>query len=277
MKTLEHFYMNVETALGRFITKIVDFAPVILGALLILLIGYLIAKIIGWMVRKIAARLGVDRAFARAGLQESMRQANIRVGPSGVLGRLSFWLVMLTFILAAFDSLGITAVVEAFSQLVAYIPNLFVGVLMIVLGLFLAQATRSAVSVSLHRMAIDYAAQISSVSYYAVALVTLMMAARQLRIDISAFESLVYLLVGAVVFYGGALMVWGSHLTVENIVAGYYLRKVLKPGSLVHVKDADGIVDLIQNTHVLLRSGAKTILIPNSVLFKEISSMQAET
>ena len=125
-------------------------------------------------------------------------------------------------------------------------------------------------------MAIDYATQIAAFAYYAVALVTLMMAARQLRIDISAFENLVYLLFGAVVFFGGALMAWGSHLTVENIVAGYYLRKVLKPGASVRLKDVDGIVDVIENTHVLLQSGAKTVLIPNAVLLKEVSSMQAK-
>ena len=274
MNGVINLWSIVQTALVKLAEQLAAVVPSLLGALVILLIGYLIAAGIGWAVRKLMGRLGVDRALAGAGISESMLRANIPIAPSAVLGKLAFWIVMLTFVLAAFDSVGISAVTAAFSQLVAYIPNIFIAVVILVLGLFLAQAARSASAVGLHRMAIQFADQISSGVYYAIALIAVLVASKQLKIDISAFENVVYLLVGAGVFVGGALLIWGARSSVENIVAGYYVRKVILPGNQISVQDVKGEVEVVQLTHVVLKASGGRALVPNSLLLGHVANVK---
>ena len=274
MNGVINLWAIVQTALMKLAENVANFAPAILGAVVILVIGYLIAVGIAWLVRKLMARLGVDRALAGAGLSQSMEQANIRVAPSALLGKLAFWIVMLTFVLAAFDSVGITAVTAAFSQLVAYIPNIFIAVVILVMGLFLAQAARSAATVSLHRMAVEYSQQIASAVYYGIALIAVLVATKQLKVDISAFENIVYIVLGSGIFFAGVLFVWSARSAIENIIGGYYVRRLVTPGTQIALQDVQGEVEVVQLTHVIVKVRGGKSFVPNSVLLRQVSSVR---
>lgn len=271
MDNITKFYSVLENSILKLIENGVAMAPKILGALLLLIAGYFIAKFFGWMFRKVSVRLGIDGAFKKSGLLESMERANVKLSPSVIFGKLAFWITILFFILMIFDLLGIKAVQESFTQLVTYIPNLFVAVVILVLGLSIAQVVRSTVSISLDRMTVEFSSQIAGFVYYIILILSAMMAFRQLKIDISAFENLIYIVFATLIVFGGILLAWGSRSVAENVIAGIYLKKIIKLDMKIKIDDVSGKVLVVEQTHTVLESGSNRILIPNSRLLKEVA------
>ena len=122
------------TSLANAVNLILTFIPRVIGFLLILLIGWGIAVLVSrgavWLLR----RVGFDNMANRIGLTRFDQRIGIHLDPAGVLGKIVYWFVFLIFLVAAADALGLPAVSNILNQLVAYIPNVFVAILVLFLG-----------------------------------------------------------------------------------------------------------------------------------------------
>ena len=77
---------------------------------------------------------------------------------------------MLVFLMAGFNILKITSVSDSISQVVAYIPNVLVATVMVVVGLLVAGFLRGVIATSADRVGVSYAEQLASGCYYIMAL-----------------------------------------------------------------------------------------------------------
>jgi len=134
MGTVSNWGNAMLTSLANAVNLILTFIPRIIGFLLILLIGWgiavLVSKAVVWLLR----RVGFDNMANRIGLTRFDQRIGIHLDPAGVLGKIVFWFVFLIFLVAAADALGLPAVSNILNQLVAYIPNVFVAILVLFLG-----------------------------------------------------------------------------------------------------------------------------------------------
>src|SRR5438477_8598029 len=58
----------------------------------------------------------------------------VSLDPAGVLGKIVFWFILLVFLVPATNALGLTAVSGILNTMIAYIPNVFVAILVLFLG-----------------------------------------------------------------------------------------------------------------------------------------------
>ena len=58
----------------------------------------------------------------------------VRMDAAGILGKIVYWFILLIFLVPAADALGLPAVSNILNTLVAYIPNVFVAILVLFLG-----------------------------------------------------------------------------------------------------------------------------------------------
>ena len=134
MVTVSNWGNAMLTSLANAVNLILTFIPRIIGFLLILLIGWgiavLVSKAVVWLLR----RVGFDNMANRIGLTRFDQRIGIHLDPAGVLGKIVYWFVFLIFLVAAADALGLPAVSNILNQLVAYIPNVFVAILVLFLG-----------------------------------------------------------------------------------------------------------------------------------------------
>ena len=110
------------------------FVPRLIGFLVILLVGYLVATALSKAVTFLLRKIGFDRISTRIGLTRLESQMGVKMDAAGILGRIVYWFVFLIFLVPAVDSLGLTAVSALLGQVVAYIPNVFVAILILFLG-----------------------------------------------------------------------------------------------------------------------------------------------
>jgi hypothetical protein len=119
-------------------SNVITFVPKLAAALLIILVGYLIAKVIAGILNKVLERVGFDRAAERGGIKQAL--ARSKYDPSDIIAKLAFWLIFLVTLQIAFGVFGPNPVSDLLKGLIAYLPNVFVAILIIVVAAAIARA-----------------------------------------------------------------------------------------------------------------------------------------
>jgi small-conductance mechanosensitive channel len=118
------------------VTGAIEFVPLLVGALLILLVGWIVGRAVGGVVRRVVDRSGIDSRVAETPLGGALGGTERAV--SGSLGRVAAYFVYALALLAAADTLAIELLSEWISAAVSYLPAFVAGALIIVLGFVLA-------------------------------------------------------------------------------------------------------------------------------------------
>ncbi|HEX4130358.1 MAG TPA: mechanosensitive ion channel domain-containing protein [Pirellulales bacterium] len=223
-------------------SQIIALAPKVLGAVVVLVIGYVVARLLDKFVVALAQSLGLERAAERSGLNTSMKQVGIKRNVPAILGQMVFWLTMCVFLTAAFNTLGLDKVSDAFDRIVAYIPNLLVATVVVVVGLLVASFVRGLIATSADRVGVTYAESLANGCYYVLALMTFIGAFDQLQIEIGLLKELVLIAFAAVALGFGLAFGLGGREVMAGILAGYYTRQRLQAGDHVAVAGMEGIV-----------------------------------
>jgi hypothetical protein len=137
----------VAQAIEPLLTSITgEFLPGLVTALLLLLLAWVLAVIFKAIVVRLCSMAKLDERMTRHGALHEGEQVSI----SESLGVTVFWLVILLFIPAILDALGVTAVSEPFTQATsaffAYLPNIVSALIIFVVGWLLARVLRQLVT-----------------------------------------------------------------------------------------------------------------------------------
>ena len=172
---------------------------------LILAVGYLAARLLAAAVDRVLGRVGFDRAVVRGGVGRVLERT--RYDPSDLLAKLVFWLVLLVAAQLAFGVFGQNPVSDLLTGVIAFLPNVFVAVVILVLAAAIAALVREVVQAAVGALA--YGPTLAAVASGAVLVVGGFAAASQLRIAPGILNAVFYALLAtvagsAIVAIGGA-------------------------------------------------------------------------
>ena len=122
------------TSFTNALNLVFAFIPKLISFLVILLVGWIVASVVSKAVTFLLRKIGFDRLSERIGLSRLEQRMGIRMDAAGVLGKLVYWFIFLIFLVPAVDSLGVTAFSNILNQIIAYIPNVFVAIVVLFLG-----------------------------------------------------------------------------------------------------------------------------------------------
>jgi len=125
-------------------SNVITFVPKLLAALLILLVGYFVAKVVAGILNKVLERVGFDRVVERGGVRQVL--ARSKYDASDILAKLVFWTIMLLVLQLAFGVFGANPVSDLLRGLIAYLPNVFVAILILVIAAAIARAVTDLLS-----------------------------------------------------------------------------------------------------------------------------------
>jgi mechanosensitive ion channel-like protein len=125
-------------------SNVITFVPKLLAALLILLVGYFVAKAVAGILNKVLERVGFDRVVERGGVRQVL--ARSKYDASDILAKLVFWTIMLLVLQLAFGVFGANPVSDLLRGLIAYLPNVFVAILILVIAAAIARAVTDLLS-----------------------------------------------------------------------------------------------------------------------------------
>lgn len=178
---LQQFNVVVDS-LRSFLTQLGGYLPRLLGALIILFVGWVVARWIRTRVAKLLKAVRFDEVSKKSGIDEVLRQGGVSLTMNGVIAGLIYWLIMLITLLAAIDSLGLAVASDVLNQVVLYLPNVVVAVLILIFGALFGNLIRGIVGTYLVNAQVGGAKVISAIAHYAILIFAASVALVQLGI-----------------------------------------------------------------------------------------------
>ena len=174
--------------------QILGILPNLLLSLIILAAGFLVARTLERIADSTLERLHFDREAAKWGVTEAVERGGAG-GPTRVVGKLLFWLVMLIVILLASSSLGVSNIGDLFANLVGYIPTVFSAIIVIVLGMVLGEFVRALILASAG--GVEGVKMLSQVAKFVIVVISVFMALQQVGLAADIVTTAFTLILGA--------------------------------------------------------------------------------
>lgn len=249
--------------LNQTIERLSLYLPNVLGAFLLLLVGWVVAHVL----RATAVRLTQlgERALARIAVGRDAWVARLPGASAKIFGSVVFWVVVLFFLTAATQVLGLDTFTAWLSRVVDYLPTVFVGVLIIVAGFLVSKLAREVVQAAAAGADERQRALIGRVVQAGILVTAILVGAEQIGIKVTFLVVLAAAvgisLVGAVAL---ALSL-GAREYVANLIGAHYLRQRYSIGQRVRLAGYEGRILELSETAVVLETTEGRASIPAKV------------
>ncbi len=248
----------------------INVLPRVVGAILLLIVALLVAKLIERIMRALLTRMRFDALLAKAGLDQTLQRIGIRESINRVVPRIVYFLLLVIFAQAAADALGMATIAAGIGAIMAFLPNLFAALLILVLGSAAAQWAGQLVTRAADSSGIEFAGSLGRVVSAVLIFVLGIVALSQLRIDTDMVR-----LVSAAVLAGLALafglsLGLGSRDITRTMLAGYYARKSLRIGEEIEVLGHRGVLRSITPTQTLIEHEGKLTAVSNNTYLESV-------
>ncbi len=122
----------------RFADNLLLFLPRFLTALVILLAGFVLGKALKALFARVFRAIGIDRLCGRTGLDQVLSRSGIRDPLSLLIARIIGGTTVAVFAVIAVQTVSVPAVERLLERFFLYLPNLFVAVMILVVGYLLS-------------------------------------------------------------------------------------------------------------------------------------------
>ncbi|MES2213997.1 MAG: hypothetical protein V4465_01195 [Patescibacteria group bacterium] len=170
---------------------IVSFVPNLIIAIIILILGWLIGALFGRAIWQVFRSLRVDEALRRAGFETFLRRSGMNLDSGAFIGGLVKWFVILVFLIAAFNVLGLNQV-NVFLQdvVLAYLPRVIVAAFILLVGGVVGDVVDRIVVTAAKSAQITSAHFAGTVAKWAIWIFTILVALSQLGIAAAFSQTL---------------------------------------------------------------------------------------
>ena len=234
--------------------------PALLGALLLVLFGWLVAR----LLRLVAVRgMRVAEALIDRFTGRSSRLGE-RHGPR-IVGTVVFWIVLLFFVTAATQVLGLTTFTAWLGRLLDYLPTLAAGTLIIAAGLLLSRFIGDLVFATARSLATAQRTALARLAQGATLAAAILVGADQLGIRVTWLAVLTLIVVGCLLG-GVALAVGlGARRFIANLIGAHYLKQSFQLGETIRVLGHEGRILAVTASTVVIETNEGRVSIPAGV------------
>jgi len=165
------------------LSNTVNFLPALLFAFVVFIIGWFLAVWLGWVIAEAVRALRVDHALKQAGIDEVVTRAGYHLDAGAFVGGLVKWFVILVFLIASLQILGLTQVTFFLNQIViGYLPNVIVAVMILLAGAVIAQVSEGVITGSARAAGITAAGFVGKMARWSIWIFAILAALSQLQI-----------------------------------------------------------------------------------------------
>jgi hypothetical protein len=172
----------------RAVAMSLEFIPRLVAFVAILVIGYFIAKFLGGLLDKVLEKVGFDKAVERGGIKKAMARSGYDA--SSLLGQLVFYALMLFVLQLAFAVFGPNPISDLINSAIAFIPNIIVAALIVVIGAAIATGVKDIIRGALGGL--SYGATMANVGYIGIMVIAVFAALNQLNVAPEIVNGLFY-------------------------------------------------------------------------------------
>jgi hypothetical protein len=187
----ESFEAGFASASALFLT----FVPKLLLAAVVLIGGYFIAKVLCRVLDRVLDRAGFNRLVERGGVKRTLDRSGWDA--SQILSKTMFYFVMLFVLQLAFGVFGENPISNILTGIIAFLPNVFVAIVIVVLSAAVAAGAKQLIAVALGSL--SYGRIVANAASISILVVGFTAALNQLQIAPAIVNGLFYAALAAIV------------------------------------------------------------------------------
>jgi len=165
--------------ISKYLTEI---SPSIFWAGLVLLIGILIAKWIGAIAAAFLSKIKLNQVLKRMGLEEALAKIDTRLNAPKFFGEIVKWFLIIVFLMASSEILGLTQFSQFLEKVIGYFPNILIACLIFLVAAFLSDLSQKIVVGTLEEEKITYSRFLGRAIRWAIWLFAILAILYQLKI-----------------------------------------------------------------------------------------------
>lgn len=237
---------SVSMPISNMMNNLLGFIPNLIGAGIILFIGYFIAKILRDLTKTLLRTANIDKYYQKimpdVGEKQELDAEN-QYTIADVLSKVVFGIVLIPVITVALETLKIESltqpIVLILNQVLMMIPNIFVAIILIVLGFYIAKFVGQILESLLYSMGIEniynwadektdtdiprfnISKTIGNVVKFLIMLFITVEALRVLKLDV--LNTIGYAIIGYIPLILSGLLIIGA-----GVFGGYFVEGMIK-------------------------------------------------
>lgn len=262
---------SLKSGFAELMQKLLDYLPNVLGALALTLVGWLLARLSSALLRRLTSRL--DWLLEGRTAESAMKRLGVQRPASEVMGAIVFWAVLLFFLTAATETLGLPVIATWMGGLSYYLPRVLVGLLIVLAGVLAGNLAGDAIRRTTSAAGFAQADLLGQATQLAVVLIAIVTAVEQLGIDTEFLTSTITIVIGAVIAGAALAFGLGARAHVGNLIAAHYLRQVYREGQTVRVAGVQGKIAEIIPTAAIIETSEGRVLVPAGEFNEKVSVM----
>ncbi len=248
------------------IAQFISFVPKLIGAVVVLGIGTLVARIVSALVGRVLKQAGFNRLGDKLNEIDVIRQLQTEIKLSEIVAKVLYYFILLVFITAATETLGVAAITGMVTSLVNFIPKLIAAAIMLQVGVLVADVLKKGVISLCASFNIASGRLLGTVVFAFFLLITIISALGQAGINTELLESSFNLLIGGVIFAFAVGYGLASRDVMANLLSSFYTKNKFKEGQRIRVEGISGQIVSVDSTTLTLKTGDSITTIPMQLL-----------
>lgn len=199
------------------------FVPALIGAILVFVVGWFVSVAFGKLIAEILKKVRFNQIFEKGNWDEALAKADIKVDAAVFIGAIVKWILVIVFLSAAIEILGLTGFAGLLNKVLAYLPNVIVAAFIFVVAVIVADILEKIVRATVESTKIGYGHIVGAIVRWSIWIFAFMMIITQL-INNAFIQTIFTGLVALIVIAGGIAFGLGGKDVAGEIVKDLYKK-----------------------------------------------------
>jgi len=196
----------------------IGFLPKFLGAIIVFLIGLIIANGLGALVAQFINAIKLDRLLEKVGVGRFFERAGWKINSGKFLGELVKWFFIIVFLLAAADILQLYGLTAFLRDILLYIPNIIIAVLIMLAAVLVGSFLRGLVLGGAKGAKLYSSKAVAAITWWAILIFGFFAALLQLGVAVSIVNAIITGFIAMLAIAGGIAFGLGSKDYASHLV-----------------------------------------------------------
>jgi hypothetical protein len=244
----------------------ISIIPVFTYAIVLFLVGYLLAKLLSTILFKTLKKVKFDDLSAKLKLEEPLRIIGANKGLSMLVANIVFWLIMMAVTVSTTRNLGIDVLSKLVQDIIAFIPKIFISVLILLAGYLIATKIKEVLINVTTSLGGSAGSLLGSIMYYFIMVIVVITSIEQLGVNTDLISNNILIVVAVILFAGAVAYGYAAREIMRNMLSSFYSKKNFYSGQRIRIGDLEGEILKIDNTSVVIQTVKNKMIIPSSEL-----------
>lgn len=201
-----------------------SFIPSLLGAIIIFVIGWVISVGFGKLIAGILKKVRFNQIFEKGVWKEAFEKAEVRVDAAGFVGAIVKWVLVIVFLMAAVEILGLVGFAGFLNNVLGYLPNVIIAAFIFVVAVVVADLLEKVVRATVESIKVGYGHIVGVIVRWSIWIFALLAIMMQLEITPALIQTIFTGFIALVVIAGGIAFGLGGKEVAGEIVKDLYRK-----------------------------------------------------